>query len=154
EKLDFRSPELSKRLNRLIQNFGKRYFTEKLSRLEEIYGIEITEINPAYTSQECNSCGYIDKKNRKDTQIFQCKLCGKKANAQVNGGKNILKRASLLRLKPTAGKKRVLDVLIRRHIERLKGCNSAALEVLKGNPYYAGYLEKLPNPCSGGNKFL
>ncbi|MEM4959348.1 MAG: hypothetical protein QXX12_05675, partial [Nanopusillaceae archaeon] len=30
EKLDFRSPELSKRMNRLIQNFGKRYIKEKL----------------------------------------------------------------------------------------------------------------------------
>jgi len=34
EKLDFRSPELSKRMNRLIQSFGKRYVREKLERLQ------------------------------------------------------------------------------------------------------------------------
>jgi len=33
ERLDFRSPELSKRLNRMIQNFGKRYIKQKLERL-------------------------------------------------------------------------------------------------------------------------
>jgi putative transposase len=31
EKLNFRSPELSKRMNRLIQNFGKRYINLSLS---------------------------------------------------------------------------------------------------------------------------
>ena len=44
EKLDFRSPELSKRMNRLIQNFGKRYVKEKLARLQQLYGIEIVEV--------------------------------------------------------------------------------------------------------------
>ncbi len=143
EKLDFRSSELSKRMNRLIQNFGKRYIKEKLKRFEDIYGIEVVEINPAYTSQECNSCGYIDRRNRKDTEEFECKLCGKRANAQVNSAKNI-------GLKPTTAKKKVLEVLIRRWLERLKGCNSAALEVLRANPYYRDFL----NPCSGRNKFL
>lgn len=151
ERLDFRSPRLSKRLNRLIQNFGNRFFRQKLLRLQELYGIEIVEVNPAYSSQECSSCGYVDRKNRKDTQRFECVLCGKKANAQVNGAKNLLKRASLLgEIKSTTTKKKVLEVLIRRHLERLKGCNSAPLEVLKSNSYYKGFL----NPCSSGDKFL
>ncbi|MGC8722155.1 MAG: zinc ribbon domain-containing protein [Caldisericaceae bacterium] len=81
EKLDFRSPELSRKLNRLIQNFGKKLFKEKLNRISETFGIEIEEINPAYTSQECSSCGYVDKNNRKSTQEFQCIVCGKKINA-------------------------------------------------------------------------
>lgn len=34
EKLDFRSPKLSKRLNRLIQNLGKKYVKEKLKKLQ------------------------------------------------------------------------------------------------------------------------
>jgi hypothetical protein len=46
EKLDFRSPELSKRMNRLIQNFGKRYVKEKLARLQQLYGIEIVASSP------------------------------------------------------------------------------------------------------------
>jgi len=95
ERLDFRSPELSKRLNRMIQNFGKRYIKQKLERLQQLYEIEVIEVNPAYTSQECSSCGYVDKRNRKDTQEFECKACGNKTNAQINGAKNILKRSSL-----------------------------------------------------------
>jgi len=142
EKLDFRSPELSKRLNRIIQNFGKRYIKEKLQRLQELYGIEIIEVNPAYTSQECSCCGYIDKKNRKDTQEFECKACGSKTNAQVNGAKNILKRSSLGNLT----KKQVLKMLIERYLERLKGCKSPPLDVIRDNPYFKDYFDNILNP--------
>jgi putative transposase len=133
ERLDFRSPELSKELNRLIQNFGKRYIKQKLERLQELYGIEIIEINPAYTSQECSCYGYADK------------ACGNKTNAQVNGAKNILKRSSLRSLCLT--KKQVLKILIERYLERLKGCKSPPLDVVKGNPYFKDYLYNILNPC-------
>jgi putative transposase len=132
EKLDFRSPELSKRLNRMVQNFGKRYIKQKLERLQELYGIEIIEINPAYTSQECSCCGYVDEKNRKNTQEFECKTCGNKTNAQVNGALT---------------KKQVLKMLIERYFERLKGRQSPPLDVIKGNPYFKDYLDSILNPC-------
>ena len=145
EKLDFRSPELSKRMNRMIQNFGKRYIKQKLERLQQLYGIEIVELNPAYTSQECSSCGYVDKKNRKDTQEFECKVCGNKTNAQINGAKNIFKRISLESLHLT--KKQVLKMLTERYLERLKGCKSPPLDVIKDNPYFKDYLDSILNPC-------
>jgi len=140
EKLDFRSPELSKRLNRLISNFGKRYINEKIERLKQFYGIEVIFINPAYTSQECSSCGYIDKENRKDTHIFECKVCGNKINAQVNGARNISNRSSLGKITPYASKKQVLQILVKQYLERYKGCNSAPCELLRKNPYYRNYL--------------
>jgi putative transposase len=146
EKLDFRNPELSKRMNRLIQNFGKRYFKEKLERLQQLYGIEIVEVNPAYSSQECSSCGYVDKRNRKNTQEFVCKLCGNKLNAQANGAKNILERSSLKEFHPNLPKKQVLKVLIKRHLERLKGCKSPPLDILKSNHYYKEVFEDILNP--------
>jgi len=147
EKLDFRSPGLSKRLNRMIQNFGKKYIKQKLDRLQQLYGIEIVEINPAYTSQECSSCGYVDERNRKNTQEFECRACKNKINAQINGAKNILRRSSLGSLYLT--KKQVLKILIERYLERHKGCKSPPLDILKGNPYFKDYLESILNPCQG-----
>jgi transposase, IS605 OrfB family, central region len=145
EMLDFRSPELSKRLNRLIQDFGKKYIKQKLERLQKLYGIEIVEINPAYTSQECSSCGYVDERNRKNTQEFECRACKNKVNAQINGAKNILKRSSLGSLYLT--KKQVLKILIERYLERLKGCKSPPLDILVGNSYFKDYIENILNPC-------
>jgi putative transposase len=142
ERLDFRGPELSKKMNRIIQNFGKRYIKEKFQRLQELYGIEVMEVNPAYTSQECSSCGYVDRRNRKDTQEFECKVCGNKINAQINGAKNISKRSSLGNLT----KKQVLKILVERYLERYKGCKSPPLDVIRDNPYFKDYLDNVLNP--------
>jgi len=150
ERLDFRSPELSKRMNRMIQNFGKRYIKQKLQRLQELYGIEIIEINPAYTSQECSSCGYVDEKNRKNTQEFECRACGNKTNAQINGARNILRRSSLGN--PYLTKKQVLKILIERYLERLKGCKSPPLDILKGNPYFNDYLRAVSTHFEANNQ--
>ncbi|WP_041675782.1 RNA-guided endonuclease TnpB family protein [Sulfurihydrogenibium azorense] len=154
EKLDFRSPDLSKRMNRLLSNFGKRFINEKLNRLKEIYGIQIVEINPAYTSQTCSSCGYVDIKNRKNTQEFECKACGKKINAQVNGARNILARRSCKDVKIYYSKKQILQILIKRYLERLKGCNSAPLDIVRSNPYFKDYLDDFLNPAVVENKRL
>jgi putative transposase len=140
EKLDFREPKLSKRMNRLLSIFGKRIMNEKLKSLQDLYGIEIEQVNPAYSSQECSSCGYIDKRNRKSTQEFKCKVCGKKINAQVNSARNLLNRRSIEKIKLHTPKKQVLKILTKRYLERLKGCNSAPLGVLKNNPYFRDFL--------------
>ena len=78
-------------MSRLITNFGKRHIKGKLNRLEEFYKIEVVEVNSSYTSQECSSCGYLEVKDRKSTQEFECKAFGNKINAQVNSAKNFLK---------------------------------------------------------------
>jgi putative transposase len=92
EKLRFSSPELSKRLNRIIQNFGYSLFKSKLEELSLFYGYEIVELNPAYTSQECSNCGYVAKNNRKSQSEFRCECCGHEKNADVQSSRTNLKR--------------------------------------------------------------
>jgi len=50
------------------------------------------EVNPAYTSQTCPSCGYISRSNRRGTQ-FICKSCGRISHADVVGAINLLRRS-------------------------------------------------------------
>ena len=76
ERLDFRNQNLSKWMNRLLCNFGKGEIIKKLDSLKEEFSMDYQEINPAYTSQECPSCGYVDKRNRQSEEIFKCKCCG------------------------------------------------------------------------------
>lgn len=133
-------------MNRLLSIFGKRIVREKLKSLQELYGIEVVEVNAAYSSQECSSCGYVDKQNRKSTPEFECQACGRRANAQVNAAQNLLRRRSVGEIKVRTPKKQVLKMLVERHLERTKGCHSAPLEVLKGNPYYRDFLDWLSRP--------
>jgi IS605 OrfB family transposase len=69
-----------------------RSFIEYKSKL---YTVPLVIVNPKYTSQECNVCGYTHKENRKSQSEFLCKQCGHYEHADVNAAKNIAKRAAL-----------------------------------------------------------
>ena len=55
-------------------------------------GIRVVMVNPAYTSQRCNRCGYVDKRNR-DRARFDCLRCGHSDDADHNAALNIRDRA-------------------------------------------------------------
>jgi len=49
-------------------------------------------VNPAYTSQECPSCGYVSRSNRSGTK-FKCRSCGRLSHADWVGASGILRRS-------------------------------------------------------------
>lgn len=50
------------------------------------------KVNPAYTSQECPSCGYVSRRNRSGIK-FTCRSCGRQAHADWVGASGILRRS-------------------------------------------------------------
>lgn len=54
----------------------------------ELVGKTVEFVSPAYTSQRCNQCGFIDRKNR-DGARFDCLRCGYSADADWNAACNI-----------------------------------------------------------------
>ena len=70
------------------KSFGnfKIVLTYKLKERGKHLGL----VNPAYTSQTCNSCGTIDKKSRVSQAEFVCTSCGVMSNSDTNASKNIL----------------------------------------------------------------
>lgn len=94
ERLDFRMPGLSGRLNRIITNCGRGVFAAKLADLAEKFGITVAEVNPAYTSQECDQCGFVDRGNRPSQSEFRCLHCGHRAHADVKSAKVVTLRRS------------------------------------------------------------
>jgi len=96
ERLDFRNPELSRRLNRIIGNCGRAAIQAKLAALKDEKGITSTEVNPAFTSQKCASCGYVDARNRpRGGKRFSCLFCGRTKHADLNAPINIGERRAL-----------------------------------------------------------
>lgn len=55
-------------------------------------GVRIVMVDPAYTSQKCNRCGYVDARNRNHAR-FDCLRCGHSDNADHNAALNIRDRA-------------------------------------------------------------
>jgi IS605 OrfB family transposase len=58
----------------------------------EMFGIEVEQVSPAYTSQRCSSCGFTHENNRRSKHQFVCQKCGYELNADYNASKNIARK--------------------------------------------------------------
>jgi putative transposase len=144
ERLNFQSPKLSKRLNRILHRFGKRLIKQKLESLKEEFGIKITEVNPAYSSQTCSKCGYVDKNNRKNQATFICGFCNSKQNSDVNAAKNLLFRSSKKLISSIYTKKaQILDELIKQFIERYNKQVYSCPAILSNHYFNSKLLDRI-----------
>lgn len=146
ERLDFRHSDLSRRLNAILRNCGRSIIEAKLADLADRYGITSTEVNPAYSSQTCSHCGYVDKLNRPSQSTFRCLWCGHTLHADLNAATNIEAR----RARPNGwlfrGKAAVLAELVREFGERRvralrsdrSGSRGAPADPRLTNPYFGG----------------
>jgi len=80
----------STRLNRQISDVSWNSLIQKIKYKAAYKNVEIREINPAYSSQRCNQCGFISQNNRKSQSDFHCESCENTMNADLNASKNIL----------------------------------------------------------------
>jgi putative transposase len=55
-------------------------------------GVAFVEVDPAYTSQTCHGCGWVDKRNRRSQSDFECGRCGFVGHADHNAAINIATR--------------------------------------------------------------
>ena len=61
-----------------------------LRRMLDDKAVNVTAVNPAYTSQTCSECGHVNVKSRPCQSRFECVSRGHAANADVNAAHNIL----------------------------------------------------------------
>ncbi len=139
-----------KTVKRVLIRFGFGELKRKLKEVSEEYGIEVIFVNPAYSSQACSNCGYVDKENRKTRSEFECKLCNKQLHADVNASRNLLSRAKwslhLHRMEKALTKQVevFLKNLYRNNLlsERFRCLWSKALGLIEKNSYF----QSVPKP--------
>lgn len=73
-------------LNRSILASGWGLFAR---RLGDKIGHRLELVPPAYTSQRCSCCGWVDARSRESQAQFVCTRCGYSDNADVNAARNI-----------------------------------------------------------------
>jgi len=139
ERLDFRMPGLSRRLNRIITNCGRAVFRAKLQDLEERFGIVAHEIPSPYTSQECSNCHYVDRRNRRSQSEFLCRSCGMQKHADVNAACTVKGRRSAGLGDKFLTKGAVLAALVRRFCERRPRSQGAAADPRLTNPHFRAW---------------
>ena len=85
---------MGKRTNRRLSYWVHGYIARVIEEKCAFYNVELSKVNPAYTSQMCSCCGHIEKGNRHGEK-FKCLKCGFEAHADVNAAKNIRGTAHL-----------------------------------------------------------
>ena len=152
EKLDFRAPGLSRRLNRILVRSGRKVIREKLKDLQDRFGITFAEVNPAYSSQTCSACGFVAKANRKSQSKFSCRSCGHEINADVNAARNLESGRSAFDRSAFHTKAESLRLTVKRHLERLTtGDRVISAKVLE-SPYYRTASVALDAPLTRKNQ--
>lgn len=86
--------DIGKQNNQKLHQMPYGKFLQKLKYKSKAYGIQVIQIDEAYTSQTCSCCGTVDKNNRVHRGLYVCSHCGTVLNADVNGALNILKKVS------------------------------------------------------------
>ncbi|QCJ45927.1 RNA-guided endonuclease TnpB family protein [Haloprofundus sp. MHR1] len=73
-----------------FQQWAFRELQRHVEYKAEEHGIDVDDVNPAYTSQRCShsECGFTHENNR-DGDEFECLKCGKQLHSDYNAARNI-----------------------------------------------------------------
>ena len=86
---------VSKSLRKVLGKWAFYELAQFVQYKAQLKGVPVIFVDPKYTSQQCSTCGHIDKENRKSQSKFVCQKCGHSENADVNAAKNIAFRAAV-----------------------------------------------------------
>lgn len=81
--------------SRLVRLLNLSDIKNILSSICQKKDIQLSIVQPHYTSQTCPICGHISKENRQSQEQFKCVECGHEDNADHNSAINIFNRLSI-----------------------------------------------------------
>jgi len=125
EKLDFRGKAKSKEISRWVSYWHRSTLKERLEFKASAAGCRREQINPAYTSQTCPGCGYLDKANRKG-DVFQCLKCEHRGQADQIAAINQKGRYFDRRITLYTPKEEVKRILLEDYKARLEHRNASS----------------------------
>jgi IS605 OrfB family transposase len=81
--------------SRLIRLLNLTDLKNIIKSIANKHNLQVTFIQPHYTSKACDNCGHIHDENRVTQEIFECKACGHTSNADTHSAKMIEDRLHL-----------------------------------------------------------
>lgn len=132
EKLDIRGRAKSKEISRRVSYWHRRTLKERIEFKASAAGCRREQVNPAYTSQVCPACGYLNKANRKGDR-FQCLMCGYAGHADVIAAINLKARRNDREITLYTPKETVRKILVKRYEARLGTPECLVREVQDGD---------------------
>jgi putative transposase len=125
EKLDFRGKAKSKEISRRVSYWHRSRLKDRIEFKASAAGCRREQVNPAYTSQTCPECGYLDQANRKG-DVFQCLKCGHRGHADQIAAQNQKSRYYDRRITLYTPKETVKVILLNDYNARLEHRNASS----------------------------
>ncbi len=125
----------SKKWNRRLSAWARGVIKDRIEFKASVGCSHREQVNPAYSSQMCPSCGYVDQRNRNGDR-FQCTHCGYMGQSDEVAALNLLSRfgdSELSRYMPYQRVRAVLDERFQRRRE-----SDAATGVVDSPPFTPG----------------
>jgi ribosomal protein S27AE len=107
-----------------VSNFHRSTLKERLEFKASVKGFDRKQVNPAYTSQTCPRCGFLDARNRSGER-FQCLKCGYAGSSDRVGALNIKVRSNDPEIKTWTPRAQIKTILQRRYYARLENLTSS-----------------------------
>ena len=114
-----------KGMNRRLSSWAKGVLQDRLEFKVLAGGSRHEQVNPAYGSQTCPSCGFVDSKNRNGDR-FKCLHCGHVGHADQVAAFNYLHRRDDLQITRYTPYREVKSILMGRFNRRLEAQHSGA----------------------------
>ena len=109
----------SKKINRRLSSWVRGEIQKRVSFKALVKGFHHEQVNPAYGSQACCLCGFVDKRNRVN-DVFKCLHCKHEDVADRVAATNYAKRHGDLEIKLGMPPRQVLSILLNRFYRRLE----------------------------------
>jgi len=134
EKLDLRGKARSKKMSRQVSLWPRGLLQERTDFKASATGCCREQVNPAYTSQMCPHCGFVNGKNRSGDR-FKCLNCWHEQDADRVAAMNLKARRTDPDITLWTPKERVKHILLDRfaagHCAQHSGAAVCRLETAK-----------------------
>ena len=92
ENLKVSKMVMDTKFSKSISDVGWSQFTNMLEYKSKWYGRTFIKVNPAYTSQDCSSCGHRNEQLTLKVREWICPKCNTVHDRDINAAKNILNK--------------------------------------------------------------
>jgi transposase len=127
EKLDIRGKAKSKQLSRQVSLWPRGTLADRTDFKASAAGCRHRQVNPAYTSQTCPRCWFVDGQNRNGDR-FKCVKCAYEAPADWVAAMNLKARVTDPDITLWTPKEQVKLILLARFAAQMR---SAVLEIVE-----------------------
>jgi putative transposase len=125
EKLDCRGKAKNKDISRRVSYWHRSTLKDRFEFKASAAGCCRKQVNPAYTSQTCPPCGYLEKANRQG-DVFQCLKCEHRGHADQIAAQNLKSRYFDREITLYTPKETVKVILLERFKARLEHRNASS----------------------------